>query len=85
MVLRRSGGGRRTRVGFFPCPFLQAVPNKGDQVFPVAVIEDKVNPRREEAVFGGAGNNKANVLRHVLLVVLEDAAGLSLVVAPCGE
>ena len=30
-------------------------------------------------------NNKANVLRQVLLVVLEDAAGILLVVAPGGE
>ena len=85
LVPRRSGGGRRLRVGFCPCPFLRAVPDKGDQVFPVAVIKDKVHPRREESVFGGSGNNKANVLRQVLLVVLEDAAGLLPVVAPGGE
>ena len=64
---------------------MRAVPDKGDQVFPVAFIEGEVHPRREEAVFGGAGNNKANVLRQVLLVVLEDAAGLSLVIAPGSE
>ena len=82
---KSGGGGLRTRVGFCPCPFLRAVPDEGDQVFPVAVIEGEVHPRCEEAVFGGAGNNKANVLRQVLLVILEDAAGLSLVVAPVGE
>ena len=64
---------------------MQAVPNQGDQVFPVAVIEGEVHPRRQEAVFGAAGKNKANVLRQVLLVVLEDAAGISLVVAPGSE
>ena len=64
---------------------MRAVPNQGDQVFPVAVIEGKVHPLLEEAVFCGTGNNEANILRQVLLVVLEDAAGLSLVVAPGGE
>ena len=73
------------RVGFCPCPFLWAVPDEGDQLFPLAFIEGEVHPRREEAVFGGAGNNKSNVLRQVILVVLEDASGLSLVVAPGGE
>ena len=72
-------------VGFCPCPLLLAVPDEGYQVFLVAVIEGKVHPRREEAVFGGAGNSKADVLRQVILVVLEDAAGILLVVAPGGE
>ena len=61
------------------------VPNQGNQVCPVAVIEGEVHPCREEAVFCGAGNNEANILRQVLLVVLEDAAGLSLVVTQVGE
>ena len=82
---QRAGWGRQTRVGFCPCPFLRVVPNKGDHIFPVAVIEGKVHPRREEAVFCGAGNNKANILRQVLLVFLEDAVRISLVVAPGGE
>ena len=81
----RSGGGRQTRVGLCPCTFLRSVPDEGDQVFPVAVIEGEVHPRREKAVFGGAGNNKANFLRQVLLTVLEDAAEISLVVAPGSE
>ena len=85
LVSRRAGGGRRTQVGFCPCPFLRAVPDQGNQVFPIAVIEGEVHPRREVAVFFGAGNNKANIMRQVLLVVLEDAARLSLVVAPGGE
>ena len=85
LVPRRLGSGHQTRVGFFSFPFLRAVTDKGDQVFSVAVIEVEVHPRHEEAVFGGAGNNKANVLRQVFLVVLEDADGLSLVVAPGGE
>ena len=82
---KSNGGWGRTWVGFCPCTFLRAVPDEGDQLFPVAVIEVEVHPRRKEAVFGGAGNNKANVLLQVLIVVLEDAAGLSLVVAPGGE
>ena len=64
---------------------MRAVPNKGNQVCLVAVVEGEVHPRREEAVFCGAGNNEANILRQVLIIVLEDAAGLSLVVAPGGE
>ena len=71
-------------MGFCPCPFLRAVTDEGDQEFPESVIKGEVHPRRED-VFGGAGNNKANVLRQVLLVVLEDDAGLSLVLAPGGE
>ena len=51
----------------------------------MAVIKGEVHPRREEAVFCGGGNNEANILRQVLLVVLEDASGLSFVVAPGGE
>ena len=85
LLSRGAGWGRRTRVGFCPCPFLRMVPNQGNQVFPVSVIKVEVHPRREEAVFCGAGNNKANILRQVLLVVLEDAAGLYFVFAPGGE
>ena len=73
------------RVGFCPCPFLRVVPNQGNQVCPVAVIKGKVHPRREEAIFCGAGNYEANILRQVVLVVLEDTTGLSLVVATGGE
>ena len=64
---------------------MRAVPNKGNQVCLVAVVEGEVHPRREEAIFGGAENGKSNVLGEILLVVLEDSAPLSLVVAPGGE
>ena len=64
---------------------MRAVTDEGDQVFPVAVIEGEVHPHCEEAVFGGARNNKVNVLRQVLLVFLEEADGILLVVAPGGE
>ena len=85
LVPRGAGGGRRTRVGFCLCPFLRAVPDQVNQLFPVAVVEGEVHPHREEAVFCGTRNNQANSLRQVLLVVLEDASGLSLVVPPGGE
>ena len=85
LVSRGAGVKRQTLVGFYPCPFLWSVPNQGNPVFQVAIVEGEVHPRREEAVFCGAGNNEANILRQVLVVVLEDAAGLSLVVAPGGE
>ena len=61
---------------------MRAVPNQGNQVFPVAVIEGKVHPRCEDAVFCGAGNNKANILCQVLLVFFKDAARVYFVVAP---
>ena len=66
LVSQGEGGGGQMRFGFCPCPFLRAVPNQGNQIFPVAVIEGEVHPRSEEAVFCGAGNNKANIMHQVI-------------------
>ena len=52
---------------------------------PVGVVQGKVHPGREEAILRGAGYNEPNVLRQVLLVILQRSSSLARVFAPSGE